>query len=279
MLIRLSNLFTFSNTLTLVTNIIDILLVAYVIYKLIMLIKGTRAVQLIKGIVVLLLASNASDFLNLNTIKWILDKTWATIFVALAVIFQPELRKALEQLGRGRFFSHSVTTLGSEELNKVIAEIALAGARLSKTKTGALIIFERDTGLNDYIETGVKIDGVVSSEFLENVFVPQTPLHDGAVVIRGDRVIAAGCFLPLSDNPNLHKSLGTRHRAALGITEISDALAVIVSEETGIISLAQDGALMRYLNEEKLIENLRKFLLPAPVINKNFLKWRVRDEK
>ena len=267
------------STLSLATNFLDILIVAYVIYKLIMLIKGTRAVQLIKGIVVLLIASNISDYMKLTTIQWILDKTWAIIFVALAVIFQPELRKALEQLGRGGFFSNTITTLGVEEINKVISEIARAVMHLSRSKTGALIVLERETGLSDYIETGVKIDGYVSNEFLENVFVPQTPLHDGAVIIRGDRIVAAGCFLPLSDNPNLQKSLGTRHRAALGITENSDALALIVSEETGIVSLANDGSLMRYLNEEKLNELLRRYLSPAPTLNMHFLKWRGKYEK
>lgn len=262
-------------TLSLLTNILDILFVAYVIYKLIMLIKGTRAVQLIKGIVVLLIASNVADFLKLTTIQWILDRTWATIFVALAVIFQPELRKALEQLGRGRFFANtSGTTLGVEEINKIINELTRAALHLAKTKTGALVVIERDTGLSEYIETGVKIDGFISNEFIENIFVPQTPLHDGALIIRGDRIVAAGCFLPLSDNPNLHKSLGTRHRAALGITELSDAIAIVVSEETGIISIANDGELTRYLNEEKLTEQLKRYLAPAPAINKNFLRWR-----
>jgi diadenylate cyclase len=245
-----------------------------------MLIKGTRAVQLIKGIVVLLVASNVSDLLKLTTIQWILDKTWGTIFVALAVIFQPELRKALEQLGRGKFFSPTtVPTMGTEEVNKLVSEISIAISHMAKAKIGALIVFERETGLNDYIETGIKIDGIVSSEFLENTFVPQTPLHDGAMIIRGDRALAAGCFLPLTDNPNLQKSLGTRHRAALGITEISDALAVVISEETGIVSIAHDGALTRYLNEEKLTEQLRRHLAPAPLIKRNFLKWRSIYEK
>lgn len=267
----LSNL----NYLYVVTEVIDILIAAYVIYKLLMLIKGTRAVQLIKGILVLLIASNISDVLNLYTIKWILDKTWATIFVALAVIFQPELRRALEQLGRGQFFVRVNNELGMGDMLRLIDEVTRCALKLAKTKTGTLIIVERETGINDYIETGIKIDGVISAEFLMNIFVPQTPLHDGAVIIRGDRVVAAGCFLPLSDNPYLDSSLGTRHRAALGITEISDAVAVIVSEETGTISVAYEGKLVRYLEEKTLRDKLQELLVPKPTTTSHFWNRRV----
>ncbi|MGI6686305.1 MAG: diadenylate cyclase CdaA [Bacillota bacterium] len=263
------------NYLNVFAEILDILIVAYVIYKLLMLIKGTRAVQLIKGILFLLIASNISDFFNLYTIKWILDQTWATIFVALAVIFQPELRRALEQIGRGQFFVRMNNELGMGDMLRLIDEVTRCVLKMARTNTGTLIILERETGINDYIETGIKIDGIVSAEFLSNIFVPQTPLHDGAVIIRGDRVIAAGCFLPLSDNPYLDSSLGTRHRAALGITEISDALAVIVSEETGTISIAYEGKLVRYLEERTLRDKLQELLVPKPNNNTHFWQRRV----
>jgi len=265
------------NYLTILTEVIDIVVVAFVIYKILMLIKGTRAVQLIKGIMVLLIASNISDWLNLYTIKWILDKTWGTIFVALAVIFQPELRRALEQLGRGQFFVRTAQNLGAGDMLRLIDEVTRCIVVSSRSRTGTLIILERETGINDYIETGIKIDGVVSAEFLINIFIPQTPLHDGAVVIRGNRVIAAGCFLPLSDNPYLDSSLGTRHRAALGITEISDAVALIVSEETGTISVAFEGKLLRYLDEKALRDRLQELLIPKP--NPNFWHRRLSHEE
>jgi len=268
------NLLSDLNYLYIVTEVIDIMIVAYVMYKLLMLIRGTRAVQLIKGILFLLIASNISDVLHLYTIKWILDKTWSTIFVALAVIFQPELRRALEQLGRGQFFVRVTNDLGMGDMLRLIDELTRCVVKLAKAKTGALIIVERETGINDYIETGIKIEGIVSAEFLGNVFIPQTPLHDGAVIIRGDRVVAAGCFLPLSDNPYLDSSLGTRHRAALGISEISDAVAIIVSEETGTISVAYEGKLVRYFEEKTLRDKLQELLVPKPHANTHF--WNRR---
>ncbi|MGI6677728.1 MAG: diadenylate cyclase CdaA [Dehalobacterium sp.] len=257
------------------TEIIDIFIVSYVIYKLLMLIQGTRAVQLIKGIIMLLIALNASDFLHLFTIKWILDQIWATIFVALAVIFQPELRRALEQLGRGQFFMRTSSEMGTGDRLRLVDELTRSAMKLAKTKTGSLIVMERETGINDYIETGIKVEGIVSAELIMNIFVPNTPLHDGAVIIRGDRVVAAGCFLPLSDNPYLDSSLGTRHRAALGITEISDAVALIISEETGTISVAFGGKLVRYLEEKTLRDKLQDLLIPKSTENSRFWNRRV----
>ena len=245
-----------------ITTVLDIAIVAYVIYRILLLIKGTRAVQLIKGIVVLLIALNFSDYLDLHTIKWILDQIWTVIFVALAVIFQPELRRALEQIGRGRFFlPSSMQGLVTGDAIQLIDELTKAIVSCAKTKTGALVILERETGLSDYIETGVYLDALVSEAFLTNIFVKNTPLHDGAAIIRGNRVLAAACFLPLSDNPYISTSLGTRHRAAIGITEVSDALALVVSEETGIISVAKDGKLVRYLEEKHLRQTLSEALL------------------
>jgi len=241
-------------------SIIDIAVVAVVLYQLLMLIKGTRAVQLLKGIIVLLILSNSAKFLQLTTMSWMLDKLWQMLFIALPVVFQPELRRALEQIGRGRFFIRHPQGLGPEALSQVTEELVRCTQVLSKNRIGALMALERETGVQNYVETGIKIDGVVSSEFLVNVFIPNTPLHDGAVIIRGDRVAAAGCFLPLSENMNIQKELGTRHRAAIGLTEVSDALVIIVSEETGAISVALDGVLSRFLDEKALREILSREL-------------------
>lgn len=242
------------------SSVIDILIVAFVIYRLMLLIKGTRAVQLIKGLVVLLIATALSSLFNLYTINWLLRQAMTALVVALPVVFQPELRRALEKLGRGKFLAQ--TSLGSGEIDhvKLIAEINRSATVLSKNKMGALIILERETGLEDHIDTGVKVDGMVSAEFLVNIFIPKTPLHDGAVIIRGDRVAAAACFLPLSENPYLTSDLGTRHRAGIGITEHSDAVAVIISEETGAVSIAVEGKLTRYLDEATLQDKLTTLL-------------------
>lgn len=243
-----------------VSSVIDILIVAYVMYKIAQLIRGTRAVQLIKGLVVLLVATAASSLFNLYTINWLLRQAMTALVVALPVVFQPELRRALEKLGRGRFLAQATLITGETDWTKIIAEITRAVTVLSKNKLGALVIIERETGLEEHIDTGVKIDGIVSAEFLVNIFLPKTPLHDGAVIIRGDRVAAAACFLPLSENPNLTSDLGTRHRAGIGITEHSDAIAVIISEETGVVSIAVEGALTRYMDEASLQDRLTVLL-------------------
>ncbi|MDD2234297.1 MAG: diadenylate cyclase CdaA [Desulfitobacteriaceae bacterium] len=235
---------------------LDIAVVAIVFYQLLMLIKGTRAVQLLKGLFVLLVASYFSRYLQLNTISWLLEQVWKMLFVAIPVIFQPELRRALEQLGRGRFFKIHPLTMGSEAFLLLIEELVRCTQVLSKNRIGALIVLERETGIQDYIETGIKIDGVVSSEFLVNIFIPNTPLHDGAVILRGDRVAAAGCFLPLSESMNIETELGTRHRAAIGLSEVSDAVVIVVSEETGAISVAINGKLARFLDDKMLRELL-----------------------
>lgn len=259
--------------LDLLLVIIDISVVAFVIYKLIMLIRGTRAVQLIKGLAVLVVAAFLSDILHLTTFNWVLEQVKLMIVVALPIVFQPELRRALEQLGRGKFFARPITFLGVEDMSRLIKHVVSAVQILEKTKTGSLIIIERETGLNDYIETGVRLDGVVSTELLVNIFMPRTPLHDGAAILRGDRVAAAGCFLPLSDSPYLSKQLGTRHRAALGITEISDAVAIVVSEETGTVSVAQNGQLTRFLDEKNLKEMLENILLPKNTSTHHFWEY------
>jgi diadenylate cyclase len=235
---------------------LDILIVTYVLYRMILWIRGTRAVQLLKGVVVILLATGISNVLHLRALNWLLDKTITIGLVAIPVIFQPELRRALEQLGRGSFFSRTSMDQMDADMTNVIGEITKATQILSKNKIGALIVMERETGLNEYMETGIPIDARVSSELLINTFIPNTPLHDGAVMIRKNRIVAASCYLPLSDNRNISKELGTRHRAAIGMSEQSDAVAVVVSEETGYVSLAINGEIMRNLDEKSFREML-----------------------
>ncbi|SMB89558.1 diadenylate cyclase [Desulfonispora thiosulfatigenes DSM 11270] len=237
-------------------NLLDITIVAFVIYKLMMLLRGTRAVQLLKGLVVLLVATIISKFLGLQSINWILEKLQTGLLIALPIVFQPELRRALEQLGRGRIFTKTNGYVAEEEAERLISEIVRSVKVMAKNKIGALIVIERETGLNDLVETGIRIDGLVSGELLTNIFIPNTPLHDGAVIIRDDKILSASCFLPLSENRNLSKELGTRHRAGIGVTEVSDALVVFVSEETGVISVAEEGKLTRYLDEITLKEIL-----------------------
>ncbi len=245
-----------------ILDIIDILIVAFVLYRFLLLIRGTRAVQLLKGVAVILLATAISSALHLEALNWLLNKIIMIGLFAIPVVFQPELRRALEQLGRGGFFSLSLSTQNTESLQLMIQEIVKATQVLAKQKIGALIIAERKTGLTEYIETGTIIEAKISSELLINLFVPNTPLHDGAVVIRGQQIIAAGCFLPLTENRGLDKQLGTRHRAAIGVTEQSDGVAVVVSEETGHISIGVDGVLRRNLSESALLEQLTRLLMP-----------------
>lgn len=237
-------------------NLLDIAIVAFVIYKIMMLIKGTRAVQLVKGLVVLLVATIISKFLGLQSISWILQKLQTGLLIALPIVFQPELRRALEQLGRGRIFTKTSVSVAEEEAENIINEIIRSVKVMAKKKIGSLIVIERETGLNDLVETGVIIDGLITGELLTNIFVPNSPLHDGAVIIRDDKILSASSFLPLSENRNLSKELGTRHRAGIGVTEVSDALVVLVSEETGVISVAEEGKLTRYLDEITLKELL-----------------------
>lgn len=239
-------------------NIVDILIVAYILYKLIMLIRETRAEQLIKGLFLIVVVMKISEILGLVTINYIIKNTLTVGLIAVIVIFQPELRKALEHLGRSKILTRKIFD-SDEEIQKVVDEIVIAAVNLSESKTGALMIIEQETGLNDYLQSGIKIDAEVSSALLENIFVVNTPLHDGAVIIRRDRIAAAACVLPLTEQ-QIKKELGTRHRAGIGITESSDSVAVVVSEETGNISLALNGKLTRNYNGERLKLVLTKIL-------------------
>ncbi len=239
-------------------DIVDILIVAAILYKVYELLQDTRAITLVKGLLVLLGITLVCQWLELHVISWLLEKILTLIFVALPVVFQPELRRALEHLGQGKFLNNHAF-LNDEQAKSVVKELAKAVRQMSSTKTGALLVIERERGLNDISATGVQIDGLITADFLLNVFIPNTPLHDGAAVIRGNRLIEAGCLLPLTENRSLSTELGTRHRAAIGLSEQCDALIVVVSEETGTISVAENGHIRRHLD----IDALKSILMPA----------------
>ncbi len=243
-----------------IRTLIDISIVAYVFYRILRLISGTRAEQLLKGLVLLLGFSVIISYLNLTMVKWLIEKLWIIFAITLPIVFQPELRRLLEQIGRGSFFSTRKMSASLHNSESMIRHISDAAAVLSRNKVGALIIITRETGIGEYMESGTDLDSLVSAALLINIFVPNSPLHDGAVVISNLRIEKAACFLPLSDNPYLDPELGTRHRAGIGITEISDAIAVIVSEETGAISIAKEGTLQRHLDDRSLRDNLAEEL-------------------
>lgn len=241
-------------------NILDILVVSIIFYKMYDLLKETRAEQLLKGILFVFLLIPISEILKLRTLRWIIDQTLTIGVLTLVIIFQPEIRKALEHLGRSTFTDKHF--LQNEETRiEIIDEIVNAAESLSKTKTGALMVIEQKTGLSEIINTGTKMDALVSQALLENIFVVNTPLHDGATIIRDNRIMSSGCILPLTDNNYISKSLGTRHRAAIGLSETVDAIVVIVSEETGIISMALNGKLVRNFDGDKLKNTLNKIIV------------------
>lgn len=233
-------------------DLIDIVIVSYIIYKIFILVKGTRAARMLIGVGVLLAFSLFSRFLELYTLDWLIQSFWTQIVIILIILFQPEIRKALAQMGETSFLHR----FSSAEEMKTIEEIVKASQALANKKIGALIVFERNVSLSEYIEVGVSLDAKVTKELLMSIFHPTSPIHDGAVIIKGNRALAAGCFLPIKLGADLSKSYGTRHRAALGITEETDAVAVIISEETGAISLAVHGQLENNLDMEKLRQRL-----------------------
>ena len=239
-----------------ILDVIDTGLVAFFLYRIYAMLKNTRAAALVKGLMVLAMLVVISKWLNLHVINWILEKAMTMMMVALPVVFQPELRRTLEQIGRGRLFRKRVE-LDEAELNDMIEAVANAAVIMGQRKVGALIVFERAVGLEERIETGVKIDGLVTDSLLLNIFEKDTPLHDGAVIIRGNRIVAASCLLPLTDARGLSQELGTRHRAAIGISEQSDALVVVVSEETGTVSVTRNGEIYRYLRREDVVDMLQ----------------------
>ena len=257
------------------TAIIDILVVAFIFYKGYMLIKETRAEQLLKGIAFIIILIPISSILNLSMLYFILSKTLTIGIISVVIIFQPEIRRALEHLGRSAFEDkHGFED--REQRNIYVSEIVNAVSNLAETKTGALIAIEQGTGLGEIIASGTILEAKITSNLLENIFVVNTPLHDGATIIRKDRIHASGCVLPLTTNNSINKKLGTRHRAAMGLSENSDALIIVVSEETGIISLAVNGKLTRNFDKEKLKSILLKIMENREAKRAKTLRERVK---
>lgn len=259
-------------------DLLDILIVAVLIYQMIMLTRDTRASEVLKGFLLLVGASLLSSLLGLTALTWVLKQILSNGALVLVVLFQPEIRRVLEQLGRGAKMEHFQSD--GEENQRIISEITQCLTSLSRRRVGALIVFERRTGLKDVMETGTKLDSTISAPLLENIFEPNTPLHDGAVIIRGTRIVSAACMLTtLSESNAITRDLGTRHRAAIGISETTDALVLIVSEETGVISMARDGKLTRHL-DAKAIGEILSTMYHQPqdglyVRAKNWLKGRL----
>ncbi|MVX62801.1 TIGR00159 family protein [Clostridium chromiireducens] len=254
-------------------SVLDILVVSYIFYKCYTLIKETRAEQLLKGILLIIALIPISYLLKLDMLYFILNKTLTIGVLSVIIIFQPEIRRALEHLGRSAFDDKHYF-YNKEDLNAMINEISVAIQNLAESKTGALIVIEQSTGLNELIGAGTLLDANVTSNLLENIFVVNTPLHDGATIIRNNRILASGCVLPLTSNTSINKKLGTRHRAALGLSEVSDALVIIVSEETGVVSLAINGRITRGYDKERL-----KSVITKIIENRNEKKVKTAGEK
>ena len=280
-------LYRFSISTIGITDIIQIIIISVIVYQIIKWLQLTRAWTLFKGIIVLLLFALVSVIFQLDTIAWLLSNSLSVGIMAAIVIFQPELRRALEQLGRKNFFRAFLLSSDEESgeksflTEKAVNEIVRAAFEMSKVKTGALIVIEQKVALGEYERTGIAVDGIVSSQLLINIFEHNTPLHDGAVIIRGSRIVSATCYLPLTDSMELGKELGTRHRAAVGISEVSDSTTVVVSEETGAVSVAREGQLYRNLDREALRERLN-LLRPDPAGSIDVLKkWKglLRSER
>lgn len=261
-------------------DIIEICIIAFALYNILVWIKNTKAWALLKGIIVIVVFAFLAYVLNLKTILWIAGKTISVGIIALVIIFQPELRRALEQLGRKKIvfglFNFGDRRDKDERFSKeTVDAIVNASYDMGAVKTGALIVVEQDMILEEYVTTGIPIDGVVTSQLLINIFEHNTPLHDGAVIIRGNRIVAATCYLPLSDNLDLSKELGTRHRAGVGISEVTDSMTIIVSEETGYVSLAVGGKLIRNIDKESLRSKL-EYIRRKSIDVKSFKLWRGR---
>jgi diadenylate cyclase len=242
--------------------VVDILLVTLALYYVLRLMRGTRAVQLVKGLVILGALIALTGSLRLTTLNWMLNQALLPGVIALIILFQPELRLALEQIGRGHIFGTGFTSLRQEQITQLVDELVYAARQLARENIGALIVIEREVGLNDVVQTGRRMDAVVSADLLRTIFYPGTPLHDLATVVRGDRIVAAGCLLPLAERRDVRGLLGTRHRAALGLSETTDAVIAVVSEETGAISLAVDGRLYGNMAPDTLKQRLLGILTP-----------------
>lgn len=254
---NISNLFTWNNfSITL-----DILIIWYLVYRLIMMIRGTKAVQLAKGIVFIFIVRIIAGLLQLHAVTYIVDQIVSWAVIGIIVIFQPEIRRGLERLGRTPIFNGRGESAHTQSV-KMVQELDKAIQYMSKRRIGALITIQQDTGLDDYIETGIKLDADISGELLINIFIPNTPLHDGAVIINNNRIAVAAAYLPLSDNSMIPKRLGTRHRAAVGISEVTDAVTIVVSEETGGVTITRNGRFLVDLSREEYLKYLNAQLVP-----------------
>lgn len=267
------------------TDIVEIAIISFLVYQIILWIKNTRAWALLKGIIVIMAFILAAAIFNMSTILWIAENVLSLAVIATVVVLQPELRRALEQLGRTNLFASLVSfEIGKDPdgrfSDKTMQELVKACYEMGRARTGALIVMEQNQSLAEYERTGIEVDGLLTSQLLINIFEHNTPLHDGAIIVRGNRIISATCYLPLSDNMGLSKELGTRHRAGVGISEVTDSLTIIVSEETGHVSVAYEGQLYRNLN----MEELRKKLLviqnkPVEEKKRRLWKGRAKNEK
>jgi diadenylate cyclase len=257
-------------------EIIDVLVVAFFLYQLLRLVRGTQATQLIVGLVLLGVLGFASVQLNLVLLSWIFRNAAQVILLTLIVLFQPELRRMLDQLGRVPHLGRPLTAYNQKLFGKAVAEAIRAAERLSARKIGALIAFEREVGLEDYAETGVRLSSELSGELLQTIFFPNSPLHDGAVIVRGTTILAAGCLLPLPEEGSVRERLGTRHRAAIGLSMVSDALVLVVSEETGAISVVENGTITRNLDSDDLRSKVTGSLdATRPANGRAILGWRL----
>lgn len=282
---NLSRILSMANLTITWIDVIEILIISFLIYHVLMWIKSTRAWNLFKGIMIILLFVLLAAFFQMSTILWIAENTFNVGLIALVIIFQPELRNALDNIGGknfwGKLFIFS-KTVEEKFSNHTIDELVKAVYAMGKVKTGALIVIEDEIVLDEYIRTGIDVDALVSSQLLINIFEKNTPLHDGAIILRGDRVISATCYLPLSDSLSLSKDLGTRHRAAIGVSEVSDSLTIVVSEETGRVSVAYRGELCRDLEPDGLrgkLQQLQKLNVEKTAKGVQILKRRLKNEK
>jgi diadenylate cyclase len=261
-LVHIYNSFHAVDTPSALRTVVDILLVAFLLYKVIQLARGTRAWQILTGLALFFAALALSRRFQLITLSWILGNLVYMGPVAIVILFYPELRHGLEQMGRIRFWGSGLSMLGKQEVSRIVEEVVRAATELSARRVGALIVIERETGLDDLVDTGKRLNADISAELLTTIFHPGTALHDQAVIISGNRIVAASCVLPLTEDPSVGMSIHTRHRAALGVTEQSDAVAIVVSEETGAISLCWDRRMVRGLNKETLRDRLIALLQP-----------------
>lgn len=263
------------------TDVAEIIILSFLIYQIMIWIKSTRAWSLLKGFAVIMALLAVAAVFHMNTILWIAENFFSLGITAVIIVFQPELRRALEQLGEKNILSSIVLFDSSKKetegiTDRTVSELVRACFEMGKARTGALIVIEQDVVLQEYDRTGIAIDSLVSSQLILNIFEKNTPLHDGAVIMSGNRIRSATCYLPLSDNMNLSKALGTRHRAAVGISEVSDSLTIVVSEETGSVSVAKNGRLLRNLNQEQLREQLRA-IQAKPEEGRKIKIWKGRN--